>query len=89
MSKSGKHPWQIDLHRADILAGAAQGLPFAEIGMFVDAIQQWRDYSTNRTAVGRIIGMSANSPVNRADIETCSATDAGKYFAELRVCQDF
>lgn len=52
MAKYAQHAGQIVFHRADILAGTAQGFAFAEVGVGVDSLQEGGDHCTDGPAIG-------------------------------------
>ena len=79
-----KHFMNIDLHRTNGSAGAAQGRRITQVLVIFLRIQVRRDHGTDRSAVGGPVSVSANVLVDGAGIEAGAATDAVKPFTHFR-----
>ena len=80
---------QVIVDRTDIPARPAEGFPSAQIGMFIDAVKQRGEHCPDRSWIGRIIGMPADSAIDRTDIEAGTTPNTGKNLAKFRVGEDF
>src|ERR1700681_2263133 len=78
---------QIDLHRAGLGASATRRLRVGEMFPIHQTAQVGRNDRADRTLVSGRIGVAADIPVNRANIQTSAATDAVERIPLLGISQ--
>ena len=75
-------------HRADVVAGAAQGRGVRQRGVVLDAGQLRATARADRARVDRAVGMAAGPLVDRADVQAGRAADAAQRLAADLVGED-
>src|SRR5439155_13410804 len=78
---------QIDLHRAGLAAGAAEGRGVGEMFPIPQTAQVRRDDRADGTGVSRAVTVAAHVAVDGTDVQTSAAADAMKGVALLGVRQ--
>src|SRR6266566_5728862 len=71
-----QHLRNVDLDRANFVAGPAQGGSVGQAFGSLYTHQLWCENSTDRAGVDRAIGMTARAGIDRADIEAGATADA-------------
>src|ERR1700730_5473815 len=78
---------QIDLHRAGLGASATKRRRVGEVFPIHQTAQVRRNNRADRPLVSGRIGVAADIPVNRANVQTSSATDAVERIPLLGISQ--
>src|SRR5690606_14757469 len=80
----------VDLDRADLVAGAAQGRGVRKrlVDLARGAAQLRVEHRTDRPRVDRAVGVAAGALVDRADVEAGRAADAPQRLAPDAVAED-
>ncbi len=80
-----EHLGDVDLHRADLVAGAAQGRRVGQRAGRRHAAEHRREDRADRPGVHGAVGVAAGALVDRADVQAGRAADAVERLAPDRV----
>jgi len=83
-----EHARDVDVDRAVVHAGSAEGLPQAEVLGPVDARQKRGHHRPDGSGVGKPVCVASDLAVDRAGVQAGRAADAAEHLAELRVGQN-
>ena len=78
----------VDLHRADVVAGPAERRGVGERAGVLDAREHRRQDRADRAGVDRVVGVAAGPLVDRADVQAGAAADAVRAWRPDRVFED-
>ena len=78
---------QIDFHRTNAAASAAQRRRVGQVFELLDAIQMRRKHAADRSGIGRAISVSSDVAEDRTDIQAGATTNTVQHLALFRIGQ--
>src|SRR4051794_37034402 len=80
-----QHTWDVDLHRTDLVAGAAEARGPRQRAALAQLLELRREDCPDRSRIDRLVGMAARARVDRADVQAGAAADAAQRLAPVRI----